>query len=189
MAHCLLCHRCVSRCFVVVRKKRLKPVRYWLSVDPGTPLGYAWWRGSKLLRCGVFSASKEAKKYNWFWQTQEQMGGFRIAVDSFVNGKACLEVIVCEWPQHFRSPVGEAAATRGDIVKLSATVGWVMAIADYLGTTFKPAPVMQWKGQLSKGMVQSRIKKIMGKREWSRLKPKSHAVDAIGIGYWHLGVF
>jgi len=172
-----------------VTRKPLKRIHYWLSVDPGTPLGYAWWRGSRLLECGVCGGGSEAKKHGWHFETQNQMNLFWCHVCSFADTKATPDVIVCEWPQHFSSAVGNAAAIRGDIVKLSTVVGWVWSMAAALQTEFKPAPVMTWKGQLSKTLVQSRIVDRLGTKTIKRCKPKSHAWDAVGIGLWHLGIF
>ena len=79
-------------------------------------------------------------------------------------------------------------AARGDLVKLSIFVGMLCYRARLLvgpeNVFF--VPVNQWKGQLSKELVELRIKKFYASRNF-HAKFTSHEWDAVGIGLHVLG--
>ncbi len=78
---------------------------------------------------------------------------------------------------------GQAAARTGSVVKLAQYIGRLQQICQELRVTTELISVMKWKGTLPKKVVWDRIFKVL-----PDLKAKSHALDAIGLGLWKMGV-
>ena len=78
---------------------------------------------------------------------------------------------------------GQAAAKTGSVVKLAQYIGRLQQICQELRVTTELISVMKWKGTLPKRVVWDRIFKVL-----PDLKAKSHALDAIGLGLWKMGV-
>ena len=88
-----------------------------------------------------------------------------------------------EFPSLFQSAHGQMVARKGDLVKLAWFTG---LLCGRLKNTII-VPVNEWKGQLPKAIVNTRILKLLGKNACKNLK--SHDWDATGIGLWALGRF
>jgi len=97
--------------------------------------------------------------------------------------------VVCELPQHFEGARGQAAEGRGDIIKLTYMVGGYGIVCGMRGISFEHAPVMTWKGQLSKESVEKRVRRIIGEDHFERLRIRRDVIDACGIGLWARGLF
>lgn len=78
---------------------------------------------------------------------------------------------------------GQAAAKTGSVVKLAQYIGRLQQICADLDCEAELISVMKWKGTLPKKVVWDRIFKVL-----PDLKAKSHALDAIGLGLWKMGV-
>lgn len=105
-------------------------------------------------------------------------------------------IVTCEFPEFQTSASRSMGWMRGDLQKLTYLVGAIgymtyarLAEKNHPGSLFEPVPVSQWKGQLPKTVVESRIRDTLGNRVCERLDIKTHAWDAVGIGLWRLGVF
>ena len=92
--------------------------------------------------------------------------------------------VLIELPQHMASAAGIAAQS-GGIYKLTFLAG-------YLARALHPAEVFvvtpgEWKGQLPKHVIQSRVERVLGQDMCKTLNIKSHAWDAVGLGLWAMG--
>lgn len=93
----------------------------------------------------------------------------------------------CEQPEFFANETGQMVATTGDLIKLVFVVGCFARSCWELGIEFVPIPVKKWKGQLSKEIVERRIRKDIPGVETMEIK--SHSWDAVGIGLFAKGFF
>lgn len=115
--------------------------------------------------------------------------------------RSCQRVsgVWCEYPQHFgTSPVGNAAAVRGDVMKVAHVCGMFHARVMQWNATnggvtrvdqmvFMPVPVLAWKGQLNKAIVNAQVLQILGRGQCMELKGDEW--DAVGLGLYLLGRF
>lgn len=92
---------------------------------------------------------------------------------------------MCELPTYFERK--HVAASSDAVIKLAIQAGAFAGVTALHGARFDYAPVQRWKGQLSKELVQRRIRKKLG---------VLHCVgfhrdvwDAVGIGLWRQGKF
>lgn len=100
--------------------------------------------------------------------------------------------VVCEWPEFQGLTQGARGDGLGDIGKLHFQIGGVASVAGEAGVSFSVAPVGRWKGNLKKETVIYRLRNSLSIKEDRRVSldyPKSHAWDAIGIGFWKVGRF
>lgn len=119
------------------------------------------------------------------WEAQGQNHALRLQKHL---GRRRVVRAYCEVPVFYASSAGgHMAAATGDLVKLSFAVG-CLAGAIPLGR-FEGVKVPEWKGQLSKPIVELRIRKILGDICCQHLNIKTHAWDAVGIGLWAMGKF
>jgi hypothetical protein len=168
-------------------------VKAMLAIDSGIEGGYAWFpSGSKLpLKCGLFGLigncdggliyqKRTIQVVDRFFDVlEEELGPFRPAQ------------VYCEWPVIFRGGGSMAAEGSGSLIKLAYWVGHFAGVLSqkWPSVEFVPVEPNEWKGQLSKKMVEQRLQTLLGGRLWLQLKPKSHAIDAVGIGCWARGIF
>lgn len=94
--------------------------------------------------------------------------------------------VYCEMPQYFQSAVGHAAATLGSLSKLCYLIGAIGHACKTAGVPFHLVPVLDWKGQLPKEVVNRRIQKIL---KCSEKTFRADEWDAVGIGLWIKGAF
>lgn len=156
-----------------------------LSIDPGLGgTGWALWKerdwaeARPPARCGVLTPAAK----DWLEASADlaaQLTGFLAQYQ--------VTVLYCEQPAFFDSPTGQAAAKRGDLLKLTFVTGRFAEVARTAGVDFVPVPVNLWKGQMPKEAVIRRILNRLGVRELTQAH--SHAWDAIGIGMYAKGVF
>lgn len=87
-----------------------------------------------------------------------------------------------EYPRfHPGSAGGMMVAGRGDLVKLTFTVGWLSCHAFCTGI-IELVPVMKWKGQLPKRVTQGLVKRVLGEKACKGFK--ADIWDAAGIGLY-----
>ena len=92
-----------------------------------------------------------------------------------------IEDILLEFPTYM--PGRQVASSTDATIKMAYIVGMMDHM---LHRNYGPVTVViptKWKGTMSKALVDRRVRKRI-------LVPptvKSHAIDAIGIGLWHLG--
>ena len=93
---------------------------------------------------------------------------------------------VIEEMEHWGGASAKSAMTwaKGDMQKVTVLTGWLAHAFHARNSTVVLVPPSEWKGQLPKDVVQYRVEKRMGKALVKQLGPKSHAWDALGIGYY-----
>ena len=171
----------------------MKRKRFIVSVDPGVvTLGVAVWNAADAFKsktprpCSAhaytlsreFKGSPYHKALRMGEYVRKEIAGFTI------------DQLICE-VMEFRSNARGVAAI-DDVLNVSFACGVMAQVAVEHGAAFQPAPVSQWKGQLSKEQVARRILKKWGGQLPEFLsdpsKP-SHDWDAVGIGLWSMGFF
>jgi hypothetical protein len=153
-----------------------------LAIDPGiSGTGWAYFKGRKLKKCGVITASRSLEWYEKIpWYCKELSEIAATVTFSFYDREVILEL-----PTFMQSSAtGRVAASTNSLVKLSMLVG---AIHTTFGRTELITP-QRWKGQLKKKNVEDRIRRRIPKTV-ARLEPRTHAWDAIGLGLYYLGKF
>ncbi len=88
--------------------------------------------------------------------------------------------------------VEDAAAMQGAKGKMVSNSGRLVVLAEFIGRfqemlsregiRCQLVPVAKWKGNLPKEVVARRVRRI-----WPGCNAKSHAIDAVGIGYYLTG--
>lgn len=147
-----------------------------MSVDPGTEgIGISIFNGTQIKDV----ASIEKNETDWEIRLNKSLATFKIYLNTWNIGYA-----VIERPKYFDSYVGQTAASTDALFKLIFAYG---RIVEALNTRIPymwifQIPVIQWKGQLSKKQVQSRLQKYN-----PRYTYKSHDADALALGLWALG--
>ena len=95
-------------------------------------------------------------------------------------------VVYAELPQFMEAGKGLAAARDGDLVKLTTVFGAVMGkLCNNQSSIFCPVPIMEWKGNMPKDILEPRIRAKLPK--WRPKTDKSHEMDAVGIGLFVKG--
>lgn len=157
-----------------------------VSIDPGIRgTGLAFWDmkewGHALLPIAV-EVITPPENQKWVMACSTLYEEFTDVLESYGVSKA-----YCEFPQYFMSPTGHAATADGNIFKLSSLIGVFMGCLLSRGGILIPIKVNKWKGQLPKGVVERRIRKLSP--EIDTLGVESHAWDAVGIGLYAQGLF
>lgn len=136
-----------------------------LSIDPGLAnrLGWAFFYDGVLTGCG----------------TRATIGSIYHKIDRST-------VIVVEEPQVYPVSKGDP----NDLIKIALDAGILIgSIAP--GCLVLPFKPHMWKGSVPKDIHQRRILKVAGDIQSMlsllRSSDRSHAIDAIGLGLYHLG--
>ena len=156
-----------------------------LSVDPGVEFAIAVWEDrtwNEVVRPRHVYMSTE-RKGDWLETMSWYVCELRFLLKSWVIGD-----IYCEMPAHFESKGGIVTLQSGALVKLSIATGMLLGGLQVFTPSAKLhlIPVNNWKGQLSKALVQWRIQKLL---HVDATTYKSHQWDAVGIGLFAKGVF
>lgn len=146
-----------------------------MTIDPGTQLtGVALWGhwNAELAPDGVFLVSG-GREPGWEQRTYET--GKKLN-DMIVNYEP--QVVAIEQPEYYGH---DAATASGAIIKLAVAVGMYAAIAQFRQERqVMLIPVSSWKGQMSKAIVERRIRKIIGASACRKFT--KDIWDAVGIG-------
>jgi len=155
-----------------------------LAIDPGLQMGYAYFPEGKKYPTRAGLIKPEARGEDFFVQLHSTIAQFASLLMKFSPRDTAVE-----WPSYFGSLGGRAAAGSGSLVKLAFGIGKLAQISEAYGSNFVPVPVNKWKGQLSKKIVEKRIRKILPAARLKKLKPEKDVWDAIGIGLFMRGLF
>jgi len=160
-----------------------------LFIDPGlVGTGYAYYpelylSGNKAhfeppVRFGNVYPKKRSR---WELKSQELCAWF----DGFTNGIKP-NVVIIEFPELWVNSTKSFTATvKGDLFKLTYLIGGMGDIVRRNGVyNLVLVTPMEWKGQLPKKVVESRIKKRFPKLE----NVDDHSADAIGMGMAAQGI-
>lgn len=164
--------------------------RTLLTVDPGLhSVGWAIWpQGGKPNRppeaAGLIHPSKSVEDSDFLVRACDI--GDQLLQIAFNHHVA---EAWTEWPVFYaNSAGGHMAAATGDLLKICAAAA---GIAGRLSNQCPTHPVLvpDWKGQLPKPIVITRIKRILGAGVCVKLKLKADMWDAVGIGLYLQGRF
>ena len=181
-----------------------------IAIDTGlSALGWAAWKKVKVTTsrrdpgsdprppdsCGIISvpsriarqnrsSDPKVNKVSWVGNAEYLHGRFREVVLELYDP----DVVAIEWPE-FRSGTskGLAAAAGDALTKLAMCAGCHAEQAWSYGATPRLVPVNHWKGMLPKDTVERRIDRAVGLIAADGSKVSSHAVDAVGIGFYAMG--
>lgn len=156
------------------------------AVDPGLGgTGWAEWMDGRRVptRCGVIPGvqSREA--------LADRCNKVAVNLKKIIKQGGILDRAVhvyIEMPQMMTSAAG-IAAQKGSVYKLTFLVGY-LACAVWPCQIFEVNPI-EWKGQLPKEVVASRVRQYIGNAACVDLDIKTHAWDAVGLGLWANGVW
>lgn len=99
-------------------------------------------------------------------------------------------LVICEDADFRRGDKGSMVAESGDLVTLAKFIGSVEATVLFENIPVELVTANKWKGQLDKKKTVDRIKKIWpGSVDVCGNEKTAHAWDAVGIGFWKLGLF
>lgn len=133
-----------------------------VSIDPGKhKCGMAWWEDTELVTAGLVESPP-------------------LLIPEKTNH------LVIEVPQIYAR--SKSKGDPNDLIDLAVMVGRIISICDISYTLYRPR---EWKGQVPKDVMVSRIKGKLSKKELERItlpaKTLQHNVfDAIGIGLKYL---
>jgi hypothetical protein len=165
-------------------------MRSLLALDPGlNGTGYAMWKSRS-------RAEHHARRW-----APDQVGVINVRgpeVDWWERALMIAELValmrysertrvVCEFTEYHQAAHRVMSWKTGDLQKLTFLSGVIFAMTR--PNSFFPIVTSGWKGQLSKRLVEERIRKKLGRETCERLGIKTHAWDAVGIGLWALGRF
>lgn len=155
-----------------------------LAVDPGLQMGWAYFPEGKKYPTKAGLIKPMTKGKDFFVQLHSTIAQFASLLIKFSPRDTAVE-----WPSYFSSLGGRATAGSGSLVKLTFGIGKLAQIVEAYGSNFVPVPVNKWKGQLSKRIVEKRIRRILPVAKLKKLKPEKDVWDAIGIGLYMRGLF
>ena len=156
-----------------------------ISVDPGTGgTGYAVWKGNQLKNYGTIHFHSNCET----WEQKMKDIGLKF-LDMLRDNKPA-HTIVMESPVFMRGTGGYMVASAGDLCKLAMLTGHLAArVYDrFIGTQLTLVEPSKWKGQLPKNVVARRVQNLIPSIDFKSLRISNHAMDAIGIGLWRIGV-
>ncbi len=148
-----------------------------MTIDPGMFCGWAYWEDGRLIEYDQITIKHK--------DLDKDLEDLFEQISRVFSSRRPDRIIV-EYPNMWaNSATSAAASASGDLLKLAAMVGGIIACGHTSEarsvTTVLP---VKWKGQLDKDAVKVRVKRALGIEEKS-----SHINDAIGIGLWALGNF
>lgn len=156
------------------------------TIDPGlTGTGWARWmeyrQGFVLDAVGIFHVYPQHTKSPWDIRASS-MNSRMLAEMRPIDGRAYIE-----FPQYMAGSIaGRTAAQKGDTLKLAYLCGLYAQSLRRRKCSVTLVTPMEWKGQLPKDVVVSRVRRELGEELCMTLKIKSHAWDAVGLGLWAL---
>lgn len=154
----------------------------FLAVDPGTKsTGIAVWDSPSTTTNFVphfVDLLIASDRDNWFTRAHAMSLQFR----TMLIGLRPRSVVI-ELPEYYGH---DPATATQSIIKLTVLVGMMAALSYELDVPeLQLIPVSQWKGQMSKGVVQRRIIKLLAPHDCSGYE--DDIWDAVGLGLYHLG--
>ena len=147
-----------------------------LTVDPGLMgTGWALWRNKKSpVGTGVLKTEHGKSAISWEERSHRISDGFSALLVTYTP-----KLVVIEFPGLFGADATSyAAASKGDLFKLTYLVGNLGVLVHRIGSKVETLPPSKWKGQMPKDVVDRRIMRAIGK------KYPNHIGDAVGMGLY-----
>lgn len=164
-----------------------------ITIDPGiSGSGIALWKTSawNAITPVLLSA------YNKYFAGDTYDEKLRSAVLYFSELFDCSNIseVIIEKPDYQDSAKGQVSARSSSLSKLCIFYGGIVGVGINKKIKIIEYPVVTWKGQLKKDMVNTRIQRAYRQKKFSYKgdipfeKLKSHCLDAIGIGLYDRGI-
>lgn len=123
----------------------------------------------------------------WLAKVNEVVDALILICDNY-----SVQEVRMEFPEYWQSDArGQTAVVRGDILKLAHFCGSLARACYRLHIDVDTITPGQWKGQLPKTIITTRISKVYETHgllnEFMDMEVSSHALDAVGIGLWSQG--
>jgi len=155
---------------------------YLVAVDPGiNAMGIAVWENkvtSRSLKPNYAFCIEAPNLFDdWYTRISEMI----YSLDVWIS-LTKPTWIVTEFPEFFEGAKGNAAAKGGDVTHMAHCCGMLHALAVKYKSSFEVLEVTKWKGQLSKKIVETRLKRAVGTQDVAGKDIVDHAWDAIGVG-------
>lgn len=169
----------------------LKDYNYFITIDPGARdkggTGVAVFT-TKLtdehltIISPLETYQLESKAPTWLEKVDE-IANQLYSIIALNAHKQVHPLVFIERPKFFESFKGQTAAKSDSLFKLCFVTGRLYSVIRGFNLKCELLPIVDWKGQLSKKQVGTRIKRICGKN-W-----KGDVEDAVGMGLYLKGLF
>ena len=147
-----------------------------MTIDPSVrDVGIAYWLKQETLKPHATAVLRGPRGIHWVESLWSIVKEYRVLLGSLTP----LKSVYIEWPSVWTgSAKSMSGAAAGDLGKLWTSVGALMAASRIHNPEIKlyPVPVNDWKGQLPKKAVCSRIMRTIGETY------PDHVSDTVGIG-------
>ncbi len=158
--------------------------RFFITIDPGLPTGWALFRknGSLFpLAHGTWAASKGT------WVEKVNHVGMQFRQTKRESLCDADEAYV-EEPKFWTSSTGMGAAQSGSLIKLAMLTGYLIAQLHLFKVRVQLVPIQKWKGGLPKAVTSRRVERFLGVNPCQWKGVTHHQWDAIGIGLHVRGI-
>jgi len=167
----------------------LKDYDYFITIDPGARTG----GGTGVAVFNTVICPNSSRKPIETYQLESKAPTWLEKVDEIANQlhsilnlnihKQTNPLCFIERPKFFESLKGQTAAKSDSLFKLCFVTGRLYGVIKSFNLDCVLLPIVDWKGQLNKTQVSTRIKRICGK-SW-----KGDVADAVGMGLYLKGLF
>jgi len=151
------------------------------AIDPAThATGWAQFHDKALVRGGVCQAKKGVPLEARVQSMTQALGGV------WYEGSPLARDVVIEYPQVYKHGAA-AKADPDDVLAIALVVG---AVIGRLSATYQLVRPAQWKGQVPKKVMNTRVldRLIASERAVCEAgKNDNNLLDAVGLGLWVLG--
>ena len=165
----------------------LKDYDYFITIDPGARdrggTGVAvFYKSTNPIPHPIETYQLESKASLWLEKVDEITDQLHriISASQMFPAKTLFFI---ERPKFFESFKGQTAAKSDSLFKLCFVTGRLYGVIRSFNLNCILLPIVDWKGQLNKSQVSTRIKRICGKN-WAKDQD-----DAVGMGLYLKGLF
>ena len=155
-----------------------------LTIDPGFHTGLAIWDGTMKpkLDCINVSSGKGVETL------EDRIADMWEKFEYYISDNILdISLVIIEGVENWSGSLkSKTASVTGSLSKLSYLVGGYCQVCQQYGLPFQIISVRDWKGNLSKNVVEMRVKKLVT-LEYSKGKISDHIYDAVGIGLAKMG--
>lgn len=148
----------------------------WISCDPGSEgTGLVFWDDKVWHETHTLSSRED----DWLGRVRAISSKLSVMLGHYDPS-----LLVIEYPSYFSGGKGQVAAESGSLAKLVFICGVLTDCAWRAGCMVRIVNVQDWKGTMKKTVTMKRLKRVAPTFDGTA----SHQWDALGIGYFHLGV-
>lgn len=156
-----------------------------VTLDPGDNTGWARWGTGLNPLTGSFTYGKVFRKAQRVEQIFSLGQNFESMIKTLRENGHTVDLVVIEEVQVWSGSLNSmAAATRGDLFKLSMVIGTYLCKCGQMNIPVKLVKPNEWKGQLPDDAVARRVNQITGNEY-----PNPHIYSAVGIGLNEMDIF